>query len=264
MSTSEPATFWEHLDVLRGCLIKVVAAVMVCAVAAFFFKDALFEVILAPKDSDFIAYKLFSTVGQWLTGTGVDDFSVSLVNTGLANQFAIHVKTSLCVGMIAASPYVVYVLLGFIAPALYASERSVVYGIVGSGYLMFFVGMAVNYLLIFPLTFRFLGTYQVSGDVMNMITLDSYMDTLLMMSLMLGVLFELPVACWLLGRMGMLSSSFMRHYRRHAIVAILMASAVITPTSDVFTLLLVSMPIWALYEVSILLVPRSTVTAEES
>lgn len=118
---------------------------------------------------------------------------------------------------------------------------------------MFMIGVAVSYLLIFPLTFRFLGTYQVSVDVANMVTLQSYMSTLMMMSLTMGVVFELPVVIWLLSRMGIVSSGFLRKYRRHAIVIILVIAAVITPTSDSFTLLLVSLPMYMLYEISILI-----------
>lgn len=118
---------------------------------------------------------------------------------------------------------------------------------------MFMIGVAVSYLLIFPLTFRFLGTYQESVDVANMVTLQSYMSTLMMMSLTMGVVFELPVVIWLLSRMGIVSSGFLRKYRRHAIVIILVIAAVITPTSDIFTLLLVSLPMYMLYEISILI-----------
>ncbi len=124
---------------------------------------------------------------------------------------------------------------------------------ISSGYVMFMIGVAVSYLLIFPLTFRFLGTYQVSVDVANMVTLQSYMSTLMMMSLTMGFVFELPVVIWLLSRMGIVSSGFLRKYRRHAVVIILVIAAVITPTSDIFTLLLVSLPMYMLYEISILI-----------
>lgn len=124
---------------------------------------------------------------------------------------------------------------------------------ISSGYVMFMIGVAVSYLLIFPLTFRFLGTYQVSVDVTNMVTLQSYMSTLMMMSLTMGLVFELPVVIWLLSRMGIVSSGFLRKYRRHAVVIILVIAAVITPTSDIFTLLLVSLPMYMLYEISILI-----------
>lgn len=166
-------------------------------------------------------------------------------------------KVALYAGLVVASPYTIYLLLRFITPALYENERRYTYRLVGGGYLMFVLGMLLNYFLIFPFTFRFLGTYQVSTEVENMITLESYMDSLMMLNLMMGILFELPMVCWLLGKLGILTKDFMRRYRRHAIVAILIVAAVITPTSDVFTLTLVSLPIWLLYEASILFVPKT-------
>ena len=119
------------------------------------------------------------------------------------------------------------------------------------GYLLFMIGVLLNYFLIFPLTFRFLGTYQVSETVVNTITLTSYVDTLMMLSLMMGIVFEIPILSWLFAKLGFLTSSFMKHYRRHAIVIILVIAAIITPTSDVFTLSLVALPMYLLYEISI-------------
>lgn len=145
-------------------------------------------------------------------------------------------------------------LFRFVSPALYARERKYAYGVVGGGYVMFALGVLLNYFLIFPLTFRFLGTYQVAAEVDNFITLQSYMDTLATMSLMLGVVFEIPVLSFLLAKFGLISSAIMSRFRRHAIIAILLVAAIITPTSDAFTLMLVAVPIWLLYEASILLV----------
>jgi len=121
---------------------------------------------------------------------------------------------------------------------------------------MFALGVLFSYFVIFPFTLQFLGGYQVSDEVQNLISLESYIDTLLMLSLMLGVVFELPVLSWLLGRYGLLSASLMRKYRRHALLGIVVVSAIITPTSDAFTLLLVSVPVYLLYELSILVVRR--------
>ena len=160
-------------------------------------------------------------------------------------------KIALYTGLLLASPYVIYQLFGFIAPALYDNERRPTVRIVVSSYLMFLLGTAVNYFLVFPLTVRFLGTYQVSEDVANMLTIQSYADTLVSMSLVMGVVFELPVVSWLLSLMGIIKWQQMARYRRHAFVAILIVSAIITPTTDVFTLFVVALPIWLLYEVSI-------------
>ena len=237
-------TFWDHLDVLRSSLIRMAVAVVGFAVVAFILKDELFGVVLAPRSSDFITYRLL----------GVTPFSLHLMNIGLTEQFMIHVRTAMYAGLLLASPYILYELFRFVSPGLYQNERRYAVWIVGTAYLMFVIGTLVNYFVVFPLTLRFLGTYQVSPDVTNMLTLQSYVDTLLGMSLVMGVVFELPVVCGLLGRMGLLSDRMMSEYRRHAIVAILIVAAIITPTTDVFTLLVVALPIYLLYEVSIQIV----------
>ena len=252
----EDLTFWEHLDELRSALIRIICAGLVCGIVAFVFKDLLFDFVLAPSKSDFVTYRVLNCLGSF-TGITIEDFSVDMINTALAQQFIIHMKTAFLVGLLCASPYIIYCLMHFISPALYKTERRIVFGVVGCGYLMFMVGMALCYLLIFPLTFRFLGTYQVSNEVVNMISLESYISTLTVMSLMLGIVFELPIICWLVARMGLLKASLMRNYRKHAIVVILVIAAIITPTSDAFTLALVSLPMWLLYEISICVVART-------
>ena len=238
---SEAQTFWDHLDVLRATLIRMAVAVVLFGIAAFALKEQLFSIVLAPRSSDFITYRLL----------GADAFQLHLMNTGLTEQFMIHVRTALYAGLLLASPYILYELFRFVSPALYANEQRYAVWIVGAAYIMFLVGTLANYYVVFPLTVRFLGTYQVSPDVANMLTLQSYVDTLLSMSLVMGVVFELPVVCALLGRMGLLTDGLMSTYRRHALVAILIVAAIITPTTDVFTLFIVALPIYLLYEVSI-------------
>ena len=244
MKSSKELTFWDHLDVLRSSLIRMAVAVAVFAVAAFVLKEQLFSVVLAPRSSDFVTYRLL----------GVEPFHLHLMNTGLTEQFMIHMRTALYAGLLVASPCVLYELFRFVSPGLYQNERRYAGWIVGAAYVMFLVGTLVNYFVVFPLTVRFLGTYQVSPDVANMLTLQSYVDTLLGMSLVMGVDFELPVVCGLMGRMGLLTDQWMSDYRRHAIVAILIVAAIITPTTDVFTLFVVALPIYLLYEVSIWIV----------
>ena len=244
MNNQQTLTFWDHLDVLRSSLIRMAVAVAVVSIVAFLLKDELFSIVLAPRSSDFVTYRLI----------GVGAFSLHLMNTGLTEQFMIHVRTAMYAGLLVASPYILYELFRFVSPGLYQNERRYAVWIVGTAYMMFLVGTLVNYFMVFPLTVRFLGTYQVSPDVANMLTLQSYIDTLLGMSLVLGVVFELPVVCGLLGRMGLLTDGMMSLYRRHAIVAILIVAAIITPTTDVFTLCVVALPIYLLYELSIVIV----------
>ena len=247
MSKTSTMTFWDHLDELRSVIIRTVVVTVVAAAVAFCLKEQLFEIVLAPRTSDFITYRLM----------GVEPFSIHLMNTGLTEQFMIHLKTAMYAGVLVALPYIVYLLFRFVSPALYENERKYATLLCTSGYVMFMLGTLLNYFLIFPLTVKFLGTYQVSPDVANMLTLQSYMDTLLMMNLVMGIVFELPVVCWILGRMGLVNARMMRSMRRHAIVAILVVAAIITPTTDAFTLFIVALPIWLLYELSILIVKSS-------
>jgi sec-independent protein translocase protein TatC len=207
-------------------------------------KEELFAVVLAPRSSDFITYRVM----------GVEPFCINLMNTGLTEQFMIHLRTALYAGVLVALPYILYQLFRFVSPALYDHERRYATLLVGSGYMMFMMGTLLNYLLIFPLTVKFLGTYQVSPDVANMLTIQSYIDTLLMMNFVMGIVFELPVVCWLLGKMGLVTAQIMSQWRRHAVVVILIVAAIITPTTDAFTLFLVALPILLLYEMSIWIV----------
>lgn len=254
---TDKQSFWDHLDALRSAIVKSLLAAAVFGAAAFCFKEELFAVILAPKDAGFVTYRLLYALSGVVTEAGASDFFVRLINTGLAEQFVIHMKAALCVGVLCASPYILYQLFRFVSPALYADERKYVVRVVGGGYAMFLLGVAVSYFLIFPLTFRFLGTYQVSGEVENMISLQSYISTLMTMSLAMGLVFEIPILSWLFAKLGFLSAGFMRRYRKHAVVVILVVAAIITPTSDVFTLSLVALPMWLLYEVSIWVVSRT-------
>lgn len=228
----------------------MLVATVSAGVLAFVFKDVLFGVVLAPASSGFLTYRLL----------GFEPFTLHLINTGLTEQFMVHMKVAMLAGLLIASPYILYVLFRFISPALYDNERRYSVRITVSAYIMFMVGIVVDYFVIFPLTVRFLGTYQVSADVSNMLTISSYVDTLAMMSLVFGIVFEMPVVSWLMARAGLLRAEWMNRYRRHAVVAILVVAAVITPTSDMFTLLVVSLPIWLLYEASVVVVRMTAAT----
>lgn len=228
----------------------MLVATVSAGVLAFVFKDVLFGVVLAPAGSGFLTYRLL----------GFEPFTLHLINTGLTEQFMVHMKVAMLAGLLIASPYILYVLFRFISPALYDNERRYSVRITVSAYIMFMVGIVVDYFVIFPLTVRFLGTYQVSADVSNMLTISSYVDTLAIMSLVFGIVFEMPVVSWLMARAGLLRAEWMNRYRRHAVVAILVVAAVITPTSDMFTLLVVSLPIWLLYEASVVVVRMTAAT----
>ena len=214
------------------------------AVLAFIFKDEVFWVIFAPKSPDFLPV-IFGSSPE-----------VQLINTELTRQFVVHMMTSLYAGIIVAAPYIIFELYRFISPGLYENERRYTTPLVIASYFMFMMGIIFCYFILFPITFRFLANYQVDTSIQNLISLESYIDTLVFLSLAMGIIFEIPILSWLLGRLGILHRQHMQQYRRHAIVIILIIAAIITPTSDAITLTIVSLPMYLLYEVSILLVPR--------
>ncbi|MFI3287122.1 MAG: twin-arginine translocase subunit TatC [Rikenellaceae bacterium] len=258
MKSGAKGTFWEHLDDLRSVIVRVVVGVLVFAVAAFFFKDFLFGLILAPSDGDFITYRILGDVAQFFSdtssGEAVGDFSVKLISTQLMGQFSAHIKMAFYTGFLIIFPYILFELFRFVSPALYRKERMYTARILSSSYIMFMIGVAFSYFVVFPLTFRFLGTYQVSSVVENQIVLDSYIGTLLMMNLIMGLVFEIPILSLLFAKLGLLSAAYMTKFRRHAIVILLVISMVITPTADIVTLLMVATPMYLLYELSIVLV----------
>ena len=223
-------TFWEHLDELRSVLLKSLSAWLVGTIAAFCCKDWLFTFLMQPLGEQ------------------------RLINIDITAQFVTHIQVSLCVGFVVALPLVVWWLYGFVAPALYKNEKLYSLIFLTVSILLFAAGVVLNYLLIFPLSFRFLSLYQVSPLVVNQISLGSYISMLLVLSILMGLLFEVPVLTWLLSKLGILRREHLKKYRGHVFVAILIIAAVITPTGDPFTLMLVTLPVYLLYELSILII----------
>ena len=249
----KPMTFWDHLDALRDVILRVLAVAVAGFIVAFCFKEPLFKLILAPGSPDFILYRWISSVASMIgaDASALRDFSVDLFSTTLTAQFMIHMKMAFYVSLVVIMPYTLYLLFGFIRPALYQNERRSTTKVVVWSYILFMLGIVLDYLIIFPLAFRFLGTYQVSESIPNVITLESYTDLLVTLTLLMGILFELPILAWFLSKLGIIDAAFMRKYRRHAVIVIVVIAAIITPTTDVFTLTIVTLPIYLLYEVSI-------------
>lgn len=181
---------------------------------------------------------------------------VSFLNTELTAQFMTHIQVSLWVGFLLALPLIVYWLYGFIAPALYEQEKRYSVRLMVSVTLLFLAGVVLDYFLIFPLSFRFLSAYQVTELVVNQISLSSYITLFIVLALLMGLLFEVPVLTWFLAKMGILNCNLLRQARKYVFVALLIIAAVITPTGDPFTLLLVTLPIYLLYELSIKIIPE--------
>ena len=258
MSEREVSSFWDHLDVLRKVLFRCLIAWAIGMVVAFCFKKVLFGLLFAPSRDDFISYRLMA----WLCAkTGWQTlcpghFQASFINTELAAQFMAHIKVALGAGLILVSPYLIVQLYGFVAPALYDKEKRHAAPIIIWGALLFILGVLMNYFIIFPFAFRFLFNYQVYSEVYNQISLSSYISNLLMLSLLMGILFEIPIVNYLLAKAGLLQAGTLKKYRRHAIVGIAIVAAVITPTGDAVTLMLVTLPIYLLYEISIIIVKK--------
>lgn len=253
---------WEHVDAFRAVLMKMLAVVAVAAAVLFIFMPDIFDlVILAPCKGDFVLYRLFARMSEsipFFPKFQVAGFEVHLINIQLASQFFIHMSTSFWFAVVLMFPVMLYLLWTFVSPALYSNEKRGLKLAFAMGNLMFLLGVLVGYFVVFPITLRFLADYHVSQMVPNQISLDSYMDTFLMLIFIMGLVFELPLLAWLLGKMGILHREFFKRYRRHAIVALLVVAAMITPTGDPFTLMIVFLPIYLLYEVSALMVSRSS------
>lgn len=254
-------SFWSHLDALRGVLLKIGALLVLLAIGFFVAMPWIFDhVITAPCSSDFPLYHLLDFIrgdGSFLPDLGSNDFHVSLINIELASQLMVHMSASFWAAFVVGFPLVIYLLWSFVAPGLYEHEKRGARKAFFFGNVMFYLGSAVGYFIVFPLALRFLADYQLSDKIANTVSLTSYMDTFYTVLLMMGLLFELPLLAWVLGKMGFLQRSFFKKYRRYAIVAILILAAMLTPTSDVFTLAVVFIPVYALWEASALLIPKS-------
>lgn len=247
----ELLTFGGHLEVLRKMLFRIITIVIVLAVVVFCLKDVTFELLLAPTESGFCLYEWVEELSSQL---GVDfkfeELGIKLISTELSAQFMTHLTSSIYLALLLASPYVLFEVFGFVAPALYEEEKRYAVIVVILVYILFVVGVLLSYYIIFPISFRFLATYQVADDVVNTITLSSYISTFTTLTLMMGVVFQLPIISFVLAKMEILTSAALRNYRRHALLAITVISAVITPP-DVMTCLLVMGPLYLLYECSI-------------
>lgn len=264
--TAGEMTFWDHIEALRKVLIQSAAVVGVISILFFIFMTTLFDhVILAPCTSDFIVYRwmcALSTRYEFLPDMCDSSFKVELINFNLNSQFFVHMTTSFWLGLVISFPIVIYLLWSFVSPALYPHEKRHAKWAFLFGNAMFYLGLAVGYLSIFPVTLRFLATYQVSEMIPNVISLESYMNNFLTLIFMMGVVFELPLLCWLLSTLGLLHRSFFSNYRRYAIVILLIVAAIITP-ADPFSMMMLFIPLYLLYEGSAYIVKKDEPEEED-
>lgn len=243
MAQTGEMTFWDHLEELRGSLFRMLAVFGVAVVVLFFFKDFLFDgVILAPSKSDFFLYRLLGA-----------DFSLTLVNIEVAAQFMIHMKITFICALIVTFPYLVYEVWRFVAPALYEKEKKTVRGAFLFASILFYVGVLVGYTIVFPLMLNFFSGYQVSPDIPNTFSLSSYISMFTSMVMIFGIVFEFPTVALALSSLGLMTKDTLKSFRRHAVCAVLIVAAVITPSGDPFSLMVVSVPLYMLYEFSILI-----------
>ena len=244
-------TFGGHLEVLRQMLFRIIAVAGAIAGVVFCFKETTWEILLAPSEWDFCTYRWLE---QAMQVVGMDfrfeEFHVNLIATDLSSQFMTHVSTAVYLGLLGASPFILYELFRFISPALYENERKYSVQVAGIIYVLFILGVLMSYFVLFPISFRFLGTYSVSAKVVSNITLDSYISTFVSLTLVMGVVFQLPVIAFFLGKLGIVSSELLSKYRKHSFIVIMLVAAIITPP-DLMTLFLVTIPLYLLYEVSI-------------
>jgi len=265
-SQEKELTFWDHLDVLRGAIIRSVVAIVVVGITAFIFKNILFDqIILAPKNNDFITYRILCKLGKMLSTDSFcfDTSSIHLININLAGQFMSHMMISLIAGLIVASPYVVWELWRFVKPGLTEHERKNTRGVVLIISALFFTGVFFSYYIVVPLMINFLGNYQVSEAVVNQISLTSYTGSVTTMTLIMGLIFEFPIVVIFLTKIGILSPTLLRKYRKHTFIVILIISGLITPSPDVFSQLIVTLPLYGLYEISLSISARMFRKKEE-
>lgn len=252
--TNEGMSFWDHLEELRWTLLRSVIALFVFAIVGFALMPDIYDTwIMGPTRADFFLYKYLCSVTSaipFFPDFCDDTFNIKIINYTLTSQFFRHMTTSFWLALILTFPYLIFEIWRFVRPALYDSERKSIKWVFLFGTIMFFLGCAVGYSLVFPMTFRFLATYQLSDMIENNISLDSYMDNFLMLIFIMGIIFELPLLSWLLSQLGFLNRSFFKRFRRHAIVGLLVLAAVITPSGDPFTLSVVFIPLYFLYELS--------------
>lgn len=259
-SPEKEMTFWEHLEELRWHLLRAAIILLLLAIGAFIMRDFIFDqIILAPKESDFLTYRLLCALGKWLSVNAlcIGTVPLEIINIRMSGQFITHIYVSLMTAVVVAFPYLLWEVWSFIRPALLPKEKKYSRGAVFFSTLLFLMGMLFSYYLIVPLTINFFSSYQVSEAVDNTIALNSYISTVVSVTLATGLVFQLPILVFFLSKIGVLTPSFMKKNRKYVMVILLTISAIITPP-DIFSQILVCIPLLGLYELSIMISARVT------
>jgi sec-independent protein translocase protein TatC len=255
---SEGMSFLDHLEALRWHVVRSAAAILIFTIIAFLAKSIVFGVIiLGPSKVDFITYRLFCDLGNYLgvEALCIQELPFTLQSREMTSQFSMHMTSSMVVGFIVAFPYIFWEVWRFISPGLYDKERNAARGAVFFVSFLFFLGASFGYFVLAPLSINFLANYQLDPTIVNEFDISSYISTLTMLVLASAIMFQLPVVVYFLSKSGLVTSKMLISYRRHSIVVILIISAIITPP-DVISQVLIAMPILVLYEAGILIAKR--------
>jgi len=254
-------SFFQHLEALRWHLIRSAAFILVCTIFAFIFFDTIFDsVVMAPTHTDFWTYRMMCKMGEYAQSMSswfdaksfcIKEIKVSLINTELAGQFNLQLNTSIMIGIVLGVPYLLYEIWKFIRPALHDKERKAASGFVFFCSLLFFIGVMFGYYIVTPLSVRFFVSYTVSDSIKNMFSTDSFISSETMLTLLAGLVFQLPIVVYILSSLGILTPKFMREKRRHAVILILLIACILAPSPDALTLIVVAIPLYILYEFSI-------------
>lgn len=258
-SLESEMSFFDHLEVLRWHLIRSAMAILILFVVAFSNFDFIWNtIIMGPKHGSFLTYRFLCYLGDLFHQDGICITSIpgNIINTEMAGQFMLQMNSSFVMGLVAGFPYLLFELWRFIAPALSDIERKSAKGFVFYTSFLFFLGVLFGYFVVTPLSVHFLTTYQVSPDIHNNFTIDSYVNLVCLLILANGLVFQLPVVVYILANIGILTPAFMREKRRFAIIIIMVIAMLVTPSPDPITMLVVSMPLFGLYEVSIIVAKR--------
>jgi len=248
-------SFFDHLEVLRWHLIRAAVAIIVFASVAFYYFDEIWQdVIMGPKHGNFLTYRMLCKLGALVNSPGLcinSDLPGKIQNTEMAGQFSLQINSSIMIGIAVGFPYLLWEIWRFVKPALEEKEQKAANGFVFFASSLFAVGILFGYYIVAPLSLHFLTNYQISPDIQNIFTIDSYLTSVATLTLVSGIVFQLPVIVYILASIGILTPKFMREKRRIAIIIIMIIAMLVTPTPDVTTMLVISAPLFLLYELSI-------------
>ena len=252
----EEMSFFGHLASLRMHLVRSALVIVSVTALAFIYYDVIFnQIVMGPKNPSFWTYRMMCVLADKFS-LGADfcikEIPFNIINTEMAGQFTLQMNSSLIIGIVLGFPYLLWEIWRFVKPALHENERKSASGFVFYASLLFVLGILFGYYIIAPLSVNFLANYTVSAYIVNNITIDSYLSTVATLTLGTGIIFELPIVIYILSKLGIMTPQFMRNSRRYATVIILIIAAIVTPTPDLFTMFTVSLPLFLLYEISII------------